>query len=496
MARKYVANVFRMLRRLTMPFFILVVLIVAMVASDKYGFEEIESVEVQSTNNISLTTPVFSIRRTPELLTSPFEMEKLTTNLDNLLSVTPSGTCLSVAISGEPIYEYQGNIPLNPGSNSKIVTAAASILQLGADYTFKTTLAAEREPNEDGSLLSTDLYVFSGGDPVLMTDAYLQLLPEGYSPIRTSADELADITVGMNILFIQGAVIVNESRYDDQRTVESWSEELKEAGHIGSLSSALLDQGYDGLRTNYSSQLGVEDPPPLIPSSDPAIRFAANFDDLLEARNVIILETARKGSNVALEDLTELLTMESPPLSQIVTQMLFNNDHMTAEMLLKEIGYSRSGEGKTTAGTSVVTEIIRGSALLETGLLVVDGSGLSSGNQATCTFMQKLIDHEPLRPIFKEAFPIASKDGTSANQFIGSDFSNNLQAPSSRNETGAALNGYFTTDEGEEISISFITNVSEEQEWISSQLDSFYQELSGYLSTYSSGLPVEDFGPK
>ena len=74
--------------------------------------------------------------------------------------------------------------------------------------------------------------------------------------------------------------------------------------------------------------------------------------------------------------------------------------------------------------------------------------------------------------------------------------SNNLQAQSSRSEAGAALNGYFTTDEGEEITISFITNVSEGQEWVSSQLDSFYQELSGYLSAYSTGLPVDELGPR
>ena len=87
--------------------------------------------------------------------------------------------------------------------------------------------------------------------------------------IRTSADELADLTVGMNVLFIQGAVVVNESRYDEERTIAGWDQELKDADKIGSLSASLFDGGFDGLKQNYSQQRG-ENPLPLIPSANPA----------------------------------------------------------------------------------------------------------------------------------------------------------------------------------------------------------------------------------
>ena len=52
------------------------------------------------------------------------------------------------------------------------------------------------------------------------------------------------------------------------------------------------------MREDYSSQKGVEDPPPLVPSVNPAKRFAANFDDLLEARSVIILQAAKETNDV------------------------------------------------------------------------------------------------------------------------------------------------------------------------------------------------------
>jgi len=494
--RSYAARVFSILKRFTMPALILGALIAAIVGSNKYGYDDVETLPKSIENTDELETQVFSIRRTPELLSSPLELEALVKDLDLLMSSVPSSSCLVVAVGGEPVFSVRENIPLSSGTNAKVITAASALLELGPEFTYETILAAEREPNEDGSLLSTDLYIFGGGDPVLMTNSYIELLPENFSTIHTSADQLADLTVGMNILFIQGAVLVNESRYDESRTVESWSEDIQEQSLIGSLSASLLDQGYDGLKNNYNSQRGVEDPPPLTPSRDPAIRFAASFDDLLEARNVIILESGREFSGILPDDLVVLLSIESPPMSQIVKQMLVNDDSMTAEMLVKEIGYSRSGEGKSSSGTTGITEIIRGAGLPETGLLVVDGSGISTGNQATCGIMQGIADHEPVKAFLFEAFPVAGVEGTIAQEFQNSVFNGNLNAKVSYTETTVALVGYFTADSGEEMTISFMVNHDESDDWIETEIDSFYISLGNALRTFSSGLPIELFEPK
>ena len=496
MRRSYAARVLSIIKRFTMPVLILGALVAALVGSNRYGYDPIETLPQTTISSNGLETQVFSIRRAPELLTSPLELEKLSTNLDSLMSSVPGNSCLVVAVDEEIVFTQRDNIPLAVGTNIKAVTAASALLQLGPEFTYETILAAEREPNEDGSLLSTDLFVFGSGDPILMTDAYIELLPENYSQIRTSADELADLTVGMNILFIQGAVRVDESRYDESRTVESWSEELKGQAIIGSLSASLLDQGYDGLKTNYNSQRGVEDPPPLSPSRDPAIRFAANFDDLLEARNVIILESAREFSGIALEDLVQLLSIESPPMKEIIEQMLVNDDPVTAEMLVKEIGYSRSGEGKSSSGITGMTEIIRGAGLPESGLLLVDGSGVSTGNQATCGIMQGIADHQPIKPYLVEAFALAGEEGTVATEFQGSSFQGNLKVKAFRSETVAAMLGYFTADSGEQMTISFIINHDESDNWIETNLDGFYVNLGDYLRSFSSGLPIEMLEPK
>ena len=80
MGRSYAARVLSIIKRFTMPILILGVLVAALVASNKYGYDDIETLPKSSQINAELETQVFSIRRAPELLTSPLELEKLSTN--------------------------------------------------------------------------------------------------------------------------------------------------------------------------------------------------------------------------------------------------------------------------------------------------------------------------------------------------------------------------------------------------------------------------------
>ena len=98
MGRSYAARVISIIKRFTMPILILGALVAALVASNKYGYDDIETLPKSSQINAELETQVFSIRRAPELLTSPLELEKLSTNLGSLMSSVPSNSCLVVAV--------------------------------------------------------------------------------------------------------------------------------------------------------------------------------------------------------------------------------------------------------------------------------------------------------------------------------------------------------------------------------------------------------------
>jgi len=486
--------VFRLLQRLLLPLFVLALLITLLNFKDNFGYESINQLETND-QNTDLLTPVFSLRRAPKLLTSPLANQKLTDDIENLIADLPESSCLSIESPIENIFAHKTEIPLTPGGAQKIITAYAALQQLGKDFQYETIVAADRETDEDGNLLSSDLYVFGSGDPLLRTNSYAELLPDSYSQIRTNADELADLTVGVNILFIQGAVVVNESRYDEERTVPGWSNDLKEAALIGSLSAALLDGGFDGLKQNYAEQKEAENPAPLTPSANPAKRFAANFDDLLEARNVIILQAAKETTGVELVDTVELLSIKSPTMDLIIKQMLTNDDTVTAEMVLKEIGYSRTGQGTTGAGLVSIPEIINGAGLADTGILLIDGSGLSNENQINCNLLNSILEDPDTKDVFLNGLPIASQEGIVSDQFIGTEFETKLRAHYSQSATYASLAGYYTTPNGTQLILSLIVNASPDDEMFREDTAGFVGKFAEALSAYSGGQPLDELGP-
>ena len=55
-------------------------------------------------------------------------------------------------------------------------------------------------------------------------------------------------------------------------------------------------------------------------------------------------------TGTAPADSKVVATIQSPPLSDILTEMLVTSDNNTAEMLLKEIGHAAGGAGTRAAG--------------------------------------------------------------------------------------------------------------------------------------------------
>src|SRR5690606_34920146 len=78
------------------------------------------------------------------------------------------GTAARAAVdldSGDTVFNFNGNKPLTPASNMKLLTTAAGLLQLGSDFEYKTQLLADADVR-DGALQGP-LYFLGGGDPNL-----------------------------------------------------------------------------------------------------------------------------------------------------------------------------------------------------------------------------------------------------------------------------------------------------------------------------------------
>ncbi len=487
------STVLSILQRLVVPVILLGAFIGATVALDRFGNEDLAvpdtTVDVETAD-----TPVFSVRRGPEMLTSQRAADELNAALDGWVATLPPSSCFVVSAGGERLFSHQPDIPLTPASNMKILTAVAALQALGRDYRYQTTVAAPALPDENGRL-SGNLYVIGGGDPILMTDAYRAALPATASPVHSSADLLADQTVATNLSDISGAVLVDESRYDEERAPAGVAPGLLDAGRIGSLSAALIDQGFVGFKEGYASQdVSEGSPPPLARSPEPAAQFAAVFDDLLEALNVRISTRAAEAAEVPA-DLVELVVFESPPMTEIVGQMLTDSDNTTAEMIIKELGFAISDSGTTTSGTLAMSNALRDAGLNDAGLFALDGSGLSVDNTVTCSLL-----HDALNSVhrndLREAMPVAGETGTLAGEFVGTKGEGSLRAKTGRLAQAAALSGYFETDPGVELTFALLINVEEGVTVGPEQVRGWTRPLPDLLAPYPAGPALVELGPR
>jgi D-alanyl-D-alanine carboxypeptidase/D-alanyl-D-alanine-endopeptidase (penicillin-binding protein 4) len=93
-----------------------------------------------------------------------------------------------------------------------------------------------------------------------------------------------------------------------------------------------------------------------VPFDNPPADAAALFTGLLVARGVDVAGSPVSGA--APRGAAEIAAIDSPPVGDLVHAMLRDSDNGTAELLLKELGVQRLGDGSTAAGTRTVRELL------------------------------------------------------------------------------------------------------------------------------------------
>ena len=433
----------------------------------------------RSTEAMPLPMPLLSPERVSFLPPPADEIEvpvvripwKEAATLSSLAARAPKESCFQVAHGDEILFTHSpptdSDEPrrLIPASLQKLVTAQAALtaplvfpkhvppngnLTLSLEYTFKTIAFAESPIT--GGEIDGDLFILGGGDPLLVTPTYAELLAsEKEGAPLTHLEELAAQLVDIEGLRrINGSVIAVDSRYDEQTSVNTWPDGWAAAGVTGALNSVAVNQGYAfpgprNLRGRFA------------PDENPALTTASIFDDLLEERGVIIPfrpEVAPRNMDfTGFAPLTGAL--ESKPLREILRFMLIESDNTTAELLLKEIGLHLSevgltlnadgvrreessnpesvGAGASAPASSGLTGLIGGSTIfgaseaaqvLHKNFIYVavpaDGSGLSSENALSCSEVIEVLQLPPYGGPEGELasyLPVAFQTGTLQERF-------------------------------------------------------------------------------
>jgi D-alanyl-D-alanine carboxypeptidase/D-alanyl-D-alanine-endopeptidase (penicillin-binding protein 4) len=433
------------IRRLVLPF----VLVAAAIGCGVGAYLADQGGDTAEVSEVSTgpVTPVLSARRIPDFLTEDIADRRLTQSLSALAATAPPDSCLVVDAGGRPIVADRADRPLIPASNEKLTLAAAALAELGPTHRFATTVVGTR-PNGQG-VVSGDVYLVGGGDPVLATQDYAASSPK-QAEAHTSLEDLAARLEEAGVTEIRGRILGDESRFDSARFVDAWPPRFVDQNQTGPLSALSVNDGYSAYPT--AANPGVT----LTRAGDPPLVAAQQLLRLLDRRGIRVTGTA--GTGRAPGGATEIARIRSAPLRDLVAQLLTWSDNQTAELLLKELGFARDGTGTTTAGSDVVEDVLQAEGYEVAGFDAVDGSGLAGGNRTTCALLHEVLAEAGPRSPVVTGLAVAGETGTLAATFNGTPAEGRLRAKTGTLNESTALSGVVDVPDGDDLTFALVIN--------------------------------------
>jgi len=429
-----------------------------------------------------LTTGLLSYRRAPAAVAAVSSANALAEQVEQIYGFIGDRSCTAVSVNGRHVTGANETTPVIPASNQKLITAAVALDVLGADYRYVTRVTG---PAAVDGVIDGDVYLIGGGDPLLTaSDFPLDRDPEPAFNV-TSLDALADAFVAAGITRINGSLIGDGTRYDDEFFVDGWGDDVKvvEAGP------------YDALLVNDARTVGRS-----AVQGDPNEAGARELVRLLQARGIRVSGTWASG--VADPAAAEIASVQSAPLEAVVAEMLTTSDDNTAEMMLKEIGFATAGEGTRAAGLNAVDQRLRSWGVPMDGVRPIDGSGLSLDDRTTCAAMLAVLQHSAGGPV-AAGLPVAGRTGTLVGEFVGTSVEGRLAAktgtlgnPPDNEDPPAvkALSGYLPASNGDSIEFALILN--EPDIATDGKYQPLWLALMERLDSYPAGADPAALGPR
>lgn len=339
-------------------------------------------------------------------------VRNLAARLDEVLANTNS--CLVVSDAHGVVYRH-GTAPLAPASTQKLLVGAAALDVLGPSFRFATSVVAARPPV--GGVVD-DLWLVGGGDPVLAAPDYIdhlesQPLTAGVIP-TTQLVALAAQLDAAGVRRVAGTIHGDDSRYEQLRSLPAWKQIYFDEADIAPLGALEVDDGLDSWTPDRVT-------------ADPAAHAAAVFARLVGARRI---PSAPGPDGVAPPGATVLASIQSPPLADLVAAMVRSSDNLTAELLLRELDRARGGTGTTAGGIAVVMSEAAKLGVPLAGVHLVDGSGLSPDDRATCDALLAALalSGRPPFTAIASGLSVAGHNGTLVHRFSGTPADGRLAA--------------------------------------------------------------------
>ncbi len=444
------------------------------------------------------------------------------------------GVVVVSTTTGKNIFVYNPDRRLVPASNMKLLTSAAALFVLTPDFRYETRLTTNG--GVSSGILNGDLIVESSGDPTI----------SGYfndnDPVCVFRD-WAKRLQGMGIHEIRGDLVIDNSAFPEGPYGEGWDMDdtnrcfcaprdaftfnnnciqleiippvQKEQGFqfvmepasdyvqlVNRLDSRTVT-GRDTVRLDYTDPRTLEVRGSKRPGGAATIhyvpvRYPAQFGgfvlketlassgiqltgDILCARNCpAIADIARRKND---RQLSTLAVYRSVRLSEIIKVVNKLSNNLYTEMLLFAIGRTSGHAFTTRNAAAIVLQALDKAGIDTTGVVMVDGSGLSRYNLISPRQLVRLLQvmaASPYSGYFYESLPIMSVDGTLSRRLKGSRASGLIRAKTGTMTGVRSLSGYMTTYNNENLIFSIISNDHPSTSAIDRVVDKIIMRLLDY----------------
>lgn len=405
------------------------------------------------------------------------------------------------ADSGALLYQHNPESRLIPASSLKLLTTAAAMDVLGADYRFATEVLGSGV--QQGERLAGSLYLRGSGDPSMQLEDYRAL---------------AAAVARSGIRQVSGDLVIDDTAFDDQRLGVDWAsddEGLYYAAQISALNiapNADFDAGSVLVAVTAPAMPGA----PLTVNVSPANRLMSldnqgrtgpgdslqvsreHGSNLLritgslpagQARRnwVSVWEPTRLVADVFQQALAEqgvrvqgqlrigqptapgarvVASHASMPLAELITPLLKLSNNNMSEVLLKAMGRKTANAGTASAGVAAIGGFLQRQGLSDQGVVQVDGSGLSRRNQISSQSLGELLLVARKQPWFATwygALPVAGDaqrmtGGTLRYRLQGSAAVDNLHAKTGSMQGVSSLSGYLRGADGRQLVLVMLSN--------------------------------------
>jgi D-alanyl-D-alanine carboxypeptidase/D-alanyl-D-alanine-endopeptidase (penicillin-binding protein 4) len=417
---------------------------------------------------------------------------------------------------GRVLYSRSGDKLFTPASNMKIYTTAAALDLLGADYRWRTSVYAGKQPDSNG-VIDGDVTLFGRGDPGL--DSYrkdglpslaLQLYQHGIRRVRGNVigdesyfrgeryglgwqwndvqwyfgAEPSALTIDANAMEL---TIAPGSKFGNAAAVKLQRENRyfhltnnTTTGDRAAPTSIGINRGLSDneIRVWGEFPAGGRGFTAYLSVYNPALWAATLFKESLLAQGIMVDGEPRSRDFRAAETekfdpqkAFEIAFAESRSLAEIVHQTNKESNNLYAELILRTLGKERGStapdpdprknreRGDDEAGVAVIKSWLDRNSIPTSGLAIRDGSGLSRLDLVTPEATARLlvaISRTNSAAVFHDSLPSAGRDGTLKPRLLRE--AGKVFAKTGTLTYDHSLSGYATSQNGEVLAFSIFCN--------------------------------------